>query len=200
MSLHTLILAAGRSSRFGDTPKQLALIDGQTLLARSINVANAISETTVVLGCEHNRLKQCVNNARVLVNPNWSDGLGGSIAYGVAALPTHTSAVLILLCDQVAITVTDLNNLCHHYKSLSEDANSAPIVCASYENGLGVPAIFPQRFFPQLIALHGDIGAKKILQNNSVVSVPMERAAIDIDTQENWIQFTQLNITEGGHQ
>lgn len=191
MSLHTLILAAGRSSRFGNSPKQLALVNEQTLLERSINLAKAIGETTVVLGYEHDRLMLLVKGAHIVVNPNWHEGIGSSIAYGVAALPANVSAVLILLCDQAAITSADLNVLCNRYKDVCDHINSTPIVCASYANGVGVPAIFPRRFFAQLMALSGDLGAKKLLQNDAVISVPMERAATDIDTQESWIQFTK---------
>jgi molybdenum cofactor cytidylyltransferase len=131
----------------------------------------------------------------VLVHSAWSEGIGSSIAFGVEGLPKETSAVLILLCDQVAVTETDLNALVDCYKNnLHKDAPS--IVCAKYAGRFGVPAIFPRAFFPQLMSLAGDVGAKKILEQNAVVDVCMDHAVIDIDTQENLIQF--IHATSAG--
>lgn len=186
MSLHTLILAAGRGSRFGGV-KQLAMIAGQTMLQRAVDLAELITpdHVTVVLGFEHEHLSMFVKPAHILLNPKWQAGLGGSIAYGVAALPASASAVLIFLCDQVALTAQDLQRLRTAY-----DDEKAHIVCAAYAEGFGVPAIFPRAYFSQLIALVGDQGAKQLLYANSVVSVSLEAAAVDIDTYEQWVQFT----------
>ncbi len=189
MSLHTLVLAAGRGSRFGDEPKQLALVAGKTLLERSVTLAKNVGETTVVLGYEHARLNSLVKDARVVVNPDWREGLGSSIARGVAALPANTSAVLILLCDQVALAAADLDALILCYQETFSSADSAAIVCAGYADGPGVPAIFPRRYFAQLMELDGDAGAKIILRTNPVLRIPMEHAQIDVDTPQDLASF-----------
>lgn len=191
MSLHTLILAAGASRRFGVEPKQLAKIDGQTMLERALQLAESASDVTVVLGCEHERLSPLVQQAKFVVNSDWQAGLGSSIACGVSSLPKNVSAVLILLCDQVAITKKDVDSLIKSYQDSLLGQTSGHIVCATYAGRVGVPAIFPRHFFSQLNALQGDVGAKKILENNEVIAVPLERAAIDIDTQENLNNFIQ---------
>ena len=48
--------------------------------------------------------------------------------------------------------------------TLSED-NPEKICCASYQNTIGITALFPRKFFEELLTLHGDEGAKKILMN-----------------------------------
>ncbi|MFO1388258.1 NTP transferase domain-containing protein [Cellvibrio sp.] len=191
MSLHALILAAGGSSRFGAEPKQLAKINGQTMLERAVESALSISDTSVVLGCEHQRLMPVVQMAGVIIHSEWQEGIGSSIACGVASLPNNVSAVMVLLCDQVAVTAEDLKLLVKCYNNSLRNESAGQITCATYAGRLGVPAIFPRRYFPQLISLKGDVGAKKILEANAVLTVPLERAAIDIDTPENLNHFIQ---------
>jgi CTP:molybdopterin cytidylyltransferase MocA len=52
---------------------------------------------------------------------------------------------------------------------------------------MGVPAIFPRSRFTDLTELRGDVGARALLRRNPdrVVRVPMESAALDIDTPED---------------
>jgi CTP:molybdopterin cytidylyltransferase MocA len=47
--------------------------------------------------------------------------------------------------------------------------------------------VFPRASFRQLAELRGDIGARMLLQRNPdrVVRVPMDSAALDIDTPED---------------
>ena len=191
MSLHTLILAAGRGSRFSGGLKQLADIAGETMLQRAVGLAQAVTpeRVSVVLGYEHEKLRPLVKSAHIFVNQNWQNGIGGTIAFGVAVLPASASAVLIYLCDQVALTEADLNRLCAAY-----DDEKSCVTCAAYAGGFGVPAIFPREYFPQLIALDGDSGAKQLLHANPVISIPLEAAAIDIDTYEQWLKFMASSV------
>jgi molybdenum cofactor cytidylyltransferase len=189
LSLHTLILAAGCGSRFGAELKQTALLNQQPLLMRKVALAQTVTPNavSVVLGYRHKELQALAGSAQVVINPAWQQGLGASIACGVAALPANTQAVLLLLCDQVAITAADLRRLINAYPTLCAPDNARlPIVCAAYAGGLGVPAIFPKAHFAQLMQLAGDKGAKPLLQQHNATPVPMGNAAIDIDTQEQW--------------
>ena len=202
MSLHTLILAAGCGSRFNRDSandnlaqaekniKQLAIISGQSLLQRSVDIASALTpgEVTVVLGYQYEILQPLLQNLRTVINLHWHLGLGNSIASGVATLPSHVSAVLIFLCDQVALSFEDLKCLQACYENALEN-NSSNIICAEYEGSLGVPAIFPRLYFSQLSALDGDQGAKQLLFSNPIISLSIAAAAIDIDTQAQLHEF-----------
>jgi molybdenum cofactor cytidylyltransferase len=190
VSLHILVLAAGEGSRFGWAVKQLAMIGDKTMLEHALETASTLTPhpVSVVLGFRHQQLSLLVGQAEVIINPHWKDGLGSSIACGVAALPASASAVLILLGDQPALSNLDLAELTACYEQVCNQA-IPPIVCASYADGLGVPAIFPKRFFKQLIALKGDVGAKPLLYQNPLIAVPLPAAAIDIDTREQLAQW-----------
>jgi molybdenum cofactor cytidylyltransferase len=183
--LHAIVLAAGASTRFGSA-KQLVRIAGRPLLhtvvARAVDVAG--SAVTVVLGARAAELAPLLTHspAAIVINRNWREGLASSIRAGVACMPGSCSAVLLLLADQAAVTAEDLKRLVGAWRRQPEY-----IAAARYGVTTGVPAIFPRSTFPDLAALRGDIGARRLLQRNPdrVVRVPMARAAIDVDTPED---------------
>ena len=187
--LHAIVLAAGASTRFGSA-KQLARLAGRPLLHAA--VANAVgvagSAVTVVLGAHAAELSPLLTHsqASVIINREWREGMASSIRAGVSRLPASCSAVLLMLVDQVAITGEDLKRLVGGWRRQPDY-----IAAACYGTTTGVPAIFPRSTFSELQALRGDVGARQLLHRNPdrVVRVPMERAAIDIDTPEDLLKL-----------
>jgi molybdopterin-guanine dinucleotide biosynthesis protein A len=92
-----IILAGGRSSRLGGTPKSALMFDGGTLLERSLAAA-ADAGHTVVVGPETGGLPGGVLTSRE--DPPFA-GPAAAIAAGLAALRSAGPAdmVLVLACD-----------------------------------------------------------------------------------------------------
>jgi molybdenum cofactor cytidylyltransferase len=188
MTLAVLIPAAGSSSRLGQA-KQLVNFHGQPMLQDRIRLcARTIpssSKIFCVLGDKAHQIRHQVidHRCRFLFYPLWQKGLSHTIGYGVSQLPEQMSAVMILLCDQWAVTEGDLNCL---VKKWHEQPNH--IIASKYTDIIGVPAIFPRRFFSKLIGINNDdgTGAKKLIEQhgNEVVAVNLERAQFDLDTPE----------------
>jgi molybdenum cofactor cytidylyltransferase len=175
--LVVVILAAGGSTRFG-SPKQLAKIGGETLVRRAVRIASRWP-VIVVTGSDGERVASEVRDlgAEVVHNEDWVAGMAGSIRAGVRrAEELGATAVLIMLCDQVAITDDDLARLAEIWQR-SPDS----IIASTYDAIVGVPAIFPRARFDSLRALHGDEGARKLLRSETVIAVAVSNAAIDID-------------------
>lgn len=187
--LHVLILAAGGSTRLGQ-PKQLVMLGGRPAL--HIVVSNAVAlagnAVTVVVGAQARDMTHLLAHSpvAVIVNRHWEEGMGGSLRFGVAALPPACEAVLVLLGDQVGVTADDLKRLASAWKG-----EESLIAASVYDQHVGVPAIFPRVCFGELSQLRGDRGARSVLERNSyrLVRVPMPNAAIDLDTPE---QLTAL--------
>lgn len=177
--LHGLVLAAGASRRFGQ-PKQLLQIDNETLLHRacrqSLNVCDAV---TVVLGAESARMIDAIDDLSLtrVDNPDWPTGVASSLRAGVAALPPHAAGVMIVLCDQVAVTATELRSLAGAWRE-----QPGSIVAAAYAGVCGAPVIWPRDWFPALLALSGDQGGRDLLNASPVTRIEMPAAAMDIDT------------------
>jgi molybdenum cofactor cytidylyltransferase len=189
-ALHAIVLAAGASTRFG-SPKQLVRVNGRPLM--HLAVAHAVEvaghSVTVVLGANAAELAPLLKHtpASVIVNRDWHEGLGSSIRAGVARVPGSCSAVLLLLADQAAVTTEDLRRLIGAWRRQPEY-----IVAAQYSGTVGAPAIFPRSRFADLAGLRGDSGARSVFMRNPdrVVRVPMESAALDIDTPEDLLNIT----------
>ncbi len=181
--LHVIVLAAGCSSRFG-APKQLADIDGRPMLARAVDKVTQLAgpdAVTVVLGAHAARLAPLIQDAAVtiVINPDFEQGMASSIRTGLENAPAGTCGVLIVLADQVAVTVQELRQLVSCWQRQPDR-----MVAAGYQDATGAPAIFPSDVFPELRSLQGERGARALLLRHPerVLRVPMPSAAIDIDT------------------
>lgn len=170
-----VILAAGASTRLG-TPKQLALLVGETLLARAVRVATeaACAPVLVVLGANAELISASgpFHDARLVVNPTWPEGMASSIRAGLQALAGQVDGTILMTCDQPAVTPAHLRQLATR--------NPDEVTASAYANRRGVPAYFPSRLFPQLLALTGDEGARTLLQIGA--TLPLPNGELDIDT------------------
>lgn len=192
-----IILAAGSSSRMGK-PKQLLAFEGTTLLSRVVSLAcqSGDNPVIVVLGANADVIKQnlTVSRAEVVVNEGWEEGMASSLRKGLAVMNekhSEVDGVLILVGDQPY-----LNN--QHIKQLLEAQNKSgvPITACSYTEIIGTPVLFHKSVFPELMALQGDVGAKRIIQNRKqdVVTVPFEKGIVDIDTPDDYDKLLNKNL------
>jgi molybdenum cofactor cytidylyltransferase len=188
-TLYAIVLAAGASSRFG-SPKQLVRVDGRplmhTLVSRAVEVAG--HSTLVVLGANAGELAPLLRHtpATIVINRDWSEGIASSIRAGVARLPGFCDGVMLVLADQAAVTAEDLRRLAGPWRRQPDY-----IVAAQYGATLGAPAIFPSSSFRDLAELRGDRGASVLFHRNPdrIVRVPMDSAALDIDTPEDLLRL-----------
>ncbi|OEE74923.1 glycosyl transferase [Enterovibrio norvegicus FF-162] len=181
-----VVLAAGRSSRFGSC-KALALINDRPLIESAIEAAKtATPDVFVATGYWHNELAQAAQdnawNARLLFIENWQSGMGDVIASVTNTLGDDYEAILFLLADQPAITGDNIALLCQVYERHNSDA-----ACCKYPDTIGVPAIISANVFSELKALQGDHGAKALLMDKAhlIDKLVLDQCNIDIDTQED---------------
>jgi molybdenum cofactor cytidylyltransferase len=188
-----LLLAAGESSRLGQ-PKQLLPWRGVPLIRHVANIALEanLGPVTVVLGAEDEPCRQALADLpiHILHHASWRDGMGGSIAAGMAAMDRdRLLGVLILLCDQPLIDAPLLRRLA----AIGVESNLS-IVATRSDDADGPPVWFAARKFPELLALTGPRGAKGILQKEPRrFSIPCPDAASDIDTQQDWQRLHSLS-------
>ena len=188
-SLHVIVLAAGASTRFG-SPKQLVRLNGRPLLhlavSRAVEVAG--QAVTVVLGANSAELAPLLRHtpASIVINREWSEGMGSSVRAGIARVPATADGALLMLADQAAVTTEDLRRVIGVWRRQPHC-----IVAAHYAGTAGVPAIFPREDFTALSALRGDAGARSLLKRGGerLVRVPLPSAEIDIDTPEDLLKL-----------
>lgn len=185
-----VLLAAGASRRMGGRDKLLEPVDGQPLIrALAKRLAKGADEVVCVLrpGDVARRAALDGTGARIIINPHAEDGMGTSIASGIAALGPEMDAAAIVPCDMPEITGESLARLVAAFSP--EDGRA--IIRATTEDGrLGHPVLFGRRFFEALSGLDGDRGARAILDEHpeyvTDIALPGEAAKIDLDTPEDW--------------
>jgi molybdenum cofactor cytidylyltransferase len=139
-----------------------------------------------VLGFEAGRMQSELDGLMAIaaINEDWRSGMGSSLRCGVTALMKFDPCprnILLLVCDQVALTTEFLQELLSFHQS-----GEAAITAAHYRGRCGVPAIFSSAFFSELLAVSGDQGARRVLEEHAgqVAAVDFPEGEMDLDTPE----------------
>lgn len=192
MKTGVILLAAGSSSRLG-RPKQLINYQGKTLIQHSIEAAlnSTANDLVVVLGSNSELIQTGIESKEVpvLVHEHWEEGMSSSMQCGLRYLieTSQVEQVILMLCDQPYVTQDLLDQLMNGKK-----ASRKGILACSYSGTVGVPALFDQTYFPELFALMGAEGAKKVILNHQedVFLIGFPLGAVDLDTEEDVQKFT----------
>lgn len=186
--LAVVILAAGTSSRLGEITKQLLVYKDETLLKIAVKKALKISKDVfVVLGHEKEKCEKELEDfdVNIIYNPNYKKGMGSTLSLGIK----HTKEfnyTMVMLCDQPFIPLS-------HFQALKKNIQNENIIASLYEKNKSskVPAIFPKKYYDELLKLYADFGAKEILQKESCINIQLEKDfCMDIDTFED-IKFLE---------
>ncbi len=193
-----ILLAAGRSERFGGRNKLLAPVAGQPMVRRAVQhlMASRADPVIVVTGFEHGEVEAALEGlaVRFVHNPGFAEGLASSICAGLAAVPDDADAALICLGDMPGARASIVDELIMAFA----EAGDAPITFPQKPDGAqGNPVLWPRRHFSGLMALTGDRGAKALIGSlaTETLPVPMTSAAPfdDIDTEA---ELAALDITD----
>lgn len=187
MKTGIIILAAGESTRLG-YPKQIAQFKGKTLLQLAIDAANdsKADKRVLVLGAFRDEIKKTFPGASIpnIPNPHFQKGMSSSIKIGMEYMLKFDKPdqVIIMLCDQPFVDAKILNKLIATQKKEGKG-----IVACAYSKTIGVPILFGEAYFKELMKLTGDEGAKNIAlaHEDDLVTVSFPKGKVDIDTEED---------------
>lgn len=183
-----IILAAGLSSRMG-RPKLLLDWGGRPLVRAVAETALSahLDELVVVVGSERAATAAALAGLplRLVVNEDYAAGQSASLRAGIAALGSTIDAALVLLGDQPFVTAAIITRLVADWR-----ASGAAIVAPSYAGQRGNPVLFARALFPELLAIHGDQGARGVIAADPgrVHLTPFDDAQplADIDTPQEY--------------
>lgn len=181
-SVGAVVLAAGMSRRFG-SPKQLALVDGRTLLEHVLACAlqARLQPVVAVVPTWLRRPAPLDENCvRWVRNAFPERGLSLSLRLGFGALPGDVEAAIVLLGDQPRVTAGSID-------AILAARGERPLVACMASGVLAPPVLIERTHFPLVNELTGDIGLRAWLAANPdlVRAVPIASDPPDVDTPED---------------
>ena len=188
-SVAAVVLAAGRSSRMAPHNKLLIPdANGRAMIARVVDhaLSSAARPVIVVTGHRADEVRAAIGArpVRFVHAAAYADGLSASLRAGIEAVPDEASAALICLGDMPLVTGRMIDRLIETY-----DADEGRLIAAPIGRGkLGNPVLWDRLFFPEIAALTGDQGARKLLDSHEddVATVELGDAVLrDFDTVES---------------
>lgn len=186
-----LVLAAGRSSRFGTAGahKLLAMVDGVPLVRLAVRAAVEadVGDVVVVTGAQAEAIEKALGglSIRIVHEPAFANGMALSLRRGVATLERDSDAVIIALGDQPDMRPEAYREVASRWRT-----SRSSIVVPRYSgwNAPAHPTLFAADVFPELLALEGDFGARAIIARSParVAEAPLDwQPPRDVDTTED---------------
>lgn len=184
-----ILLAAGRSTRFGGDKLLYPLADGTPLaLASAWSLQAALPRVVAVVDTRNCPLRTLLAAAgiEIVAAPLADAGMGTSLASGVAATRDATGWI-VALADMPFISPATVARV--HAALLA----GAPLAAPAYEGRRGHPVGFAARFRENLLTLRGDAGARHLLheQREMLALLACDDPGVlrDIDTPEDLVAF-----------
>lgn len=174
-----VVLAAGAGRRMG-TNKLSEPLSGRPVIRHVVEAlaAAGLPPPVVVLGHAPEAVRGALEGLDVafVEAPDHADGMGRSLAAGIAALPMESVAALVCLGDMPFIAPELLREIVSH-------AHAQAIVAPVHAGQRGHPVLWGSAFFPELRALQGDEGARRLfsVHADAVRLVPWDDDAIHVD-------------------
>jgi CTP:molybdopterin cytidylyltransferase MocA len=179
------VLAAGRGSRLGgDAAKPLLEWRGRPLVSWALDAArgSGLRPVVVVVGYRAGEVRVVLPDDPALVvveNLGWEEGIASSLRTVLGALADRgdVEGVCVGLADQPLVSPVA-------YRRLAATAGEAELAIATYGGEPGNPVRLARSLWPEAMALRGDVGARRLQADHSVVRVECgdTGSAADIDT------------------
>jgi molybdenum cofactor cytidylyltransferase len=180
-----VILAAGQSRRMEGANKLIARFDGEPLIRRVAEQAlqSKANPVIVVTGHRADDIAGSLSGLDVTLvhNPDYADGLSTSLKAGLARVLDTAAGALVILADMPGVTSVVMDRLIDTFRTRPRPA----IILPTVEGKRGNPVLWSREFFPELMTVTGDSGARHILgaHEEAVERVEIGAAAgLDVDT------------------
>ena len=170
-----VVLAAGASQRFGDDDKLCADFNGKPVLHHVLD-GLALLELREILVVARAPLEGVVH----IVNLYPDNGMGHSLALGIAALKP-CEAAFVVLADMPLVAPA-------LYREMAAALPGHDIVVPVHNGQNGHPVLFAANCFDDLRQLSGDHGARDLLRSGRYRARRIETGAFilaDIDTPDD---------------
>ena len=175
-------------------PKQLLTVRGRPLLETAIAAAcdSTVDDVVVVLGAQAEQIRAEVDfgRARVVVNPDYAQGMSTSLRAGVRTLGADIERAVVILGDQPDVNASLLDRLLE-----TQAASGLPAAALSFDGLLHPPMVLARELWADIDALTGDVGLRALVRAHPervaalAAGTPGDHP-IDIDTPEDFARLS----------
>jgi molybdenum cofactor cytidylyltransferase len=189
-TIAAVVMAAGRSRRMAPHNKLLvADRAGKPMITRVVD--NILSSNArpilVVTGHQAEQVEHALGGrpVRYVHAEGYADGLSASLKAGIAAVPPECSAAVVCLGDMPLVTGRMIDRLLSMY----DPDEGRLIVLPTFRGKQGNPMLWDRRYFPEILEISGDSGARFLVGKYAefVAEIEMADDAVlrDFDTTES---------------
>jgi len=176
-----LLLAAGAGRRMG-MPKALVAYRGRLFVESAADVlaSGGCVPVVVVLGADAERVRATadLDGHRVVLNPDWPEGMGASVRVGLRELESlpDVVAAVVLPVDVPGVAPAAVARL------VALAISPSVLARASFDGVPGHPVVLGRAHWAGVIAsATGDVGARDYLKAHDVLDVPCADIAVGTD-------------------
>jgi molybdenum cofactor cytidylyltransferase len=195
MSLAGIILAAGESRRMG-SPKPLLELAGETFVDRLVlTLSVACSPVIVVLGWEPERIRagiRRVEQAKIVVNPDYALGQLSSLQCGIAAAPAGVEGLIFTPVDYPAVLPSTVVRLARAFEAR---APNQLVFLPRCQERSGHPVCVSRELFAEFLALGPEAAARDVIHRHAEQTVYVEvddpGILLDVDDPETYRRLTE---------
>lgn len=186
-----LLMAAGNAERFGENKLLCAAWDGRSLIEHALETIPQECFARVLVVTQYPEITALAKERgfETLQNEHPGRGQSGTIHLGTRAL-SDCGAICFMVADQPLLRRETLACEVDFFSSHREH-----IVALGHNGVRGNPCLFPARFFPELLALEGDVGGGAVIRKHldELLLFPAdERELRDADTKDALAALTSL--------
>ncbi len=189
-TIAAVVMAAGRSRRMAPHNKLLVGDKvGKPMIARVVD--NVLSSNArpilVVTGHQAEQVEHALGGrpVRYVHAADYAEGLSASLKAGIAAVPPECAAAVVCLGDMPLVTGRMIDRLLSMY----DPEEGRLIVLPTFRGKQGNPMLWDKRFFPEILQITGDSGARFLVGKHAefVCEVEMADDAVlrDFDTTDS---------------
>lgn len=191
------LLAAGRSTRFGEADKLAALLGNLRLIdwAAQAGASIEVEHRFVVLGAGA-ILDPAPSGYQSLHNPHPEYGLSSSLRIAAhAAVQAGATALIAMLADMPFVDAEHLGRIVAAFRH----DDTRPVFTRAVGGVAQPPALFPAAFFPTLQSLTGDKGARALAADATLIEIDAAHlldidTPADLDRARRWLAETSPDL------
>ena len=188
--IKAILLAAGKSKRFGSQNKLIKKFKHKPLINHSLLALHKskVDKIIIVLGYQDKEVRKAIKKNKkniFILNKKFRSGISSSINIGLRKISKKDKGFIIVQSDMPFIKTLDINKI---YNSISKKRHL--VHALKFKNKIGNPIGFDRSVLTKFKRMRGDVGAKfmvkRLKKNTNFIKVLSKKFFKDLDLRKDF--------------